>query len=148
MRYELEGNGRYLVVDDEGVHITNTMKMGRKFEKTIPYAQLVSVEYSNPGRFTGGYLYFQTIGSMGTRLKSKIDMTQDENAVFFMKQHNAIALNIKTVVEEAIVRAKTSANSPPAYSSADELLKLKQLLDAGVLTQGEFDKKKAEILGI
>lgn len=32
------------------------------------------------------------------------------------------------------------------FSAADELLKYKQLLDAGVITQEEFDKKKAELL--
>jgi len=31
-------------------------------------------------------------------------------------------------------------------SGADEILKYKQLLDAGVLTQEEFDRKKQEIL--
>lgn len=31
-------------------------------------------------------------------------------------------------------------------SAADELLKYKQLLDAGVITQEEFDKKKSELL--
>ncbi len=35
-----------------------------------------------------------------------------------------------------------------AFSSADEILKLKQLLDAGVLTQDEFDAKKRQILGL
>lgn len=33
-------------------------------------------------------------------------------------------------------------------STAEELLKFKQLLDMGVLTQEEFDKKKKELLGI
>ena len=33
-------------------------------------------------------------------------------------------------------------------SQADDLLKLKELLDSGVLTQDEFNKKKAEIMGV
>lgn len=33
-------------------------------------------------------------------------------------------------------------------SSADELLKFKQLLDAGVISQEEFDAKKKELLGL
>ena len=32
-------------------------------------------------------------------------------------------------------------------STADELFKLKELLDSGVLTQEEFDKEKEKILG-
>jgi hypothetical protein len=35
----------------------------------------------------------------------------------------------------------------PIASVADELLKLKQLLDAGVLTQSEFDAQKTKLLG-
>jgi hypothetical protein len=34
------------------------------------------------------------------------------------------------------------------FSVADELLKFKQLLDMGVLTQEEFDLKKVELLNI
>lgn len=36
----------------------------------------------------------------------------------------------------------------PASSVADEILKFKQLLDMGAITQEEFDKKKKELLGM
>jgi hypothetical protein len=36
--------------------------------------------------------------------------------------------------------------SPPQQSVAEQLTQLKQLLDAGVLTQAEFDEQKAKIL--
>lgn len=39
-------------------------------------------------------------------------------------------------------------NAVPAFSAADEILKFKNLLDMGVVTQEEFDKKKAELLGL
>lgn len=45
---------------------------------------------------------------------------------------------------QTMATAPTQASAP--VSQADELLKFKQLLDAGVLTQEEFDKKKAQIL--
>ena len=35
-----------------------------------------------------------------------------------------------------------------AASSADEIMKFKELLDSGVSTQEEFDAKKKEILGV
>jgi hypothetical protein len=35
----------------------------------------------------------------------------------------------------------------PITSVADELLKLKQLLDTGLLTQSEFDAQKTKLLG-
>ena len=41
---------------------------------------------------------------------------------------------------------KDAENAAPVFSAADEILKFKNLLDMGVLTQEEFDKKKAELL--
>ncbi|MFT8709685.1 MAG: PH domain-containing protein [Sporolactobacillus sp.] len=43
---------------------------------------------------------------------------------------------------------KNSAAETKTVSAADELLKYKQLLDAGVLTQEEFDAKKKQLLGL
>jgi hypothetical protein len=37
--------------------------------------------------------------------------------------------------------------TPTPADSYDELMKLKELLDAGVLTQAEFDAQKQKILG-
>ena len=42
------------------------------------------------------------------------------------------------------------AEAPPAAGSSDpyaDLMKMKELLDAGVLTQSEFDAQKQKILG-
>ena len=46
--------------------------------------------------------------------------------------------------------AATPAPAAPASVSeaADDLLKLKELLDAGILTQEEFDAKKKQLLGL
>lgn len=50
---------------------------------------------------------------------------------------------------EAAQEAPTDPAPPPAAPAADpygDLLKLKELLDAGVLTQAEFDTQKQKIL--
>lgn len=60
--------------------------------------------------------------------------------------------------EAAQQEAAAAAPPPPASApvqepaaapadSYDDLMKLKQLLDAGALTQAEFDAQKAKILG-
>ena len=53
-------------------------------------------------------------------------------------------------LHELVFRAKQIASTPApaAISGADELKKFKELLDAGILTQEEFDAKKKQILGI
>ena len=57
------------------------------------------------------------------------------------------------IVNKEIELFKQSKNTQPtqvvnSVSVADELIKFKQLLDIGVLTQEEFDIKKKELLGI
>jgi hypothetical protein len=57
--------------------------------------------------------------------------------------------------EEYLNRKKISSGTSDSVSAvvqsvseADELKKFKELLDAGVISQGEFDTKKKQILGL
>lgn len=50
------------------------------------------------------------------------------------------------VAEENEATSQTATEAQP--SAADEIIKFKQLLDAGILTQEEFDAKKKQLLGI
>ena len=43
---------------------------------------------------------------------------------------------------------KSDQEDEKRNDSADEIMKLKGLLDAGAITQEEFDKKKKELLGL
>jgi hypothetical protein len=55
-------------------------------------------------------------------------------------------------IEEAIATCEVTpctdqkTNTSPKFSVADELLKLKKLLDAGAITQGEYDAQKKKLL--
>lgn len=51
-------------------------------------------------------------------------------------------------VQPAPVQAAPPAPSAASDESYDELMKLKQLLDAGVLTQTEFDDQKQKVLSV
>lgn len=76
--------------------------------------------------------------------------------------HGAAQMTIKNIQKEAvkpladainneIEKHRSAANNTsiqPTVSAADELLKFKQLLDAEVITQEEFDAKKKELLGL
>ncbi len=52
--------------------------------------------------------------------------------------------------QESTTTASTTVtkNESPAQSNIDDLVKLKSLLDQGIITQEEFDAKKKEILGL
>jgi predicted Zn-dependent peptidase len=53
----------------------------------------------------------------------------------------------KTIGKVQIDAAHQHNSTTPA-SNADELKKFKELLDAGVITQEEFDAKKKQLLGL
>lgn len=65
----------------------------------------------------------------------------------------SIASGYLDTVENCINQAKKKVDSPKTttvnqVSAADEILKFKNLLDQGIITQEEFDKKKKELLGV
>jgi len=60
----------------------------------------------------------------------------------------AIATKAVTAIHQAQSEAVQPLSNAAPISQADELAKFKRLLDDGVLTQEEFDKKKSQILGL
>jgi hypothetical protein len=72
-----------------------------------------------------------------------MDATKDENTVMFNYRKNELVAEIKRYVENAMQAQRTSQTSS---SVADEIIKLKSLLDEGILTQEEFDAQKKRLL--
>ena len=60
---------------------------------------------------------------------------------------NGVAYSV-SVEETAAGAAPVAAAAPAAPSAADELLKFKQLLDMGAITEAEYNAKKAQLLGL
>lgn len=51
--------------------------------------------------------------------------------------------------ELIITRQQEKANNAPGQGSAvDKLIKYKELLDGGIISQEEFDAKKKQLLGL
>ncbi len=65
---------------------------------------------------------------------------RDRDHEAFLKWANEKGLNIKV--------ASNTDSSSENVSGADEILKYKQLLDQGIITQEEFDAKKEQILNL
>ncbi len=63
---------------------------------------------------------------------------------------NELMEEIKNYIQEKIRASKNPHPSitTQALSPAEELKKFKELLDAGILTQEEFDAKKKQLLGL
>lgn len=69
---------------------------------------------------------------------------------FNVAVNKKVAESINNTIHDVLFSLKQQkrnvAQERPASSVADELLKFKNLLDMGVITQEEFDKKKRELL--
>lgn len=65
-------------------------------------------------------------------------------------RHEIYDIVSKLLVERQTIYGKQNAVDKDVHctSSADELMKYKELLDSGVLTQKEFDAKKKQLLGL
>ncbi|MFC9539230.1 DUF4429 domain-containing protein [Lysinibacillus sp. NPDC056959] len=150
--FEFKSNGKFIVtVDDYNVKIkpkgfSNFInKGGSKGEKSIPIKSITAIQFKEPG-LTTGYIQFAYSGSSETK-GGTMAAVKDENSITFIKKELKQAREMVDLIE-----LKRHANSSPAQTSAlsasDEIIKMKELLDAGILTQEEFDTKKKQLLGI
>lgn len=134
-----------VIIDANFVRITrkglgNKITIGSSGEKAIRIDSISSVQLKEP-KLTSGYIQFTLSGNSNSQ--GVLDAAQDENSILFIKQEIDIATMIKEKVESLL--AKPGLNIAQR-SSADEIRKYKELLDDGIISQEEFDKKKASIL--
>lgn len=156
--YDIEGvRGRRIRVFEDKCVLTTRPTIGALLtanatdgEKTIYYVDCIGVQYKKSG-LAIGYLQLETASGMSN---NKHDNFFNENTFTFdpskisNESMEIVANYIKKKVDE-VKRGRTAAvNVTAPMSVADEILKLKELLDMGILTQEEFDAKKKQLLGI
>lgn len=144
----IHGGKSTVTIDDEVIRIKrkglfNNLS-GLKGEKAIKLDSISGVQFKEPG-IRAGYIQFTIPG--GKERKGVHKAVEDENAVLFSKKELHMANEIKQIVENYISN-KNNNKIPPSDSAADEIRKLADLRDSGILTDEEFDKKKKQLLGI
>lgn len=77
-----------------------------------------------------------------TRMYKFLVTFEDGSSKFYTEKEGSKKYNI--LIQH--VNFESSSNESPMISNADELRKFKELLDEGVISQEEFDKKKNELL--
>lgn len=151
--------GDILEVDRDKIVITRKgfssfLLHGLKGTKTIPISSISALQFKTANYMTNGYIQFTVPG--GNESKGGIiSAAKDENSVLFRKEHLDEALAIKDFIEDIIVhRGNISAldgeqqEQMQSFSSADEILKFKVLMDKGIITPEEFIQKKKKLLGM
>ena len=118
-----------------------------KGNKTIYLNQITGIQLKLGGPVFVGYIQFTLPGGIESS-KGAFAATQDENSVTFTASENVLATYLKEKIEELMHKSRQSTIQTVQVSSADEIKKFKQLLDEGIITKDEFDKKKKELLGL
>ncbi len=140
----VEFDGQFVTIKREGA--LARMSQGRG-EKRIAVRQITAVQMKPPGVMTNGFIQF-TIGGGVERQAAKgsrtINAASDENSVIFKKSQQADFEAVRAEIEQAIASGGAPAATAPDL--ADQLGKLAALRDQGVLTDAEFESKKADLL--
>ena len=147
----LEVYETYLTIShmQTGSLLKNLARGGALGEKRINFADLTSIQLKEPSGITVGFLQFAFPGSVESH-GGIVDSINDENSIPIMPDMVGTAREIVNFIEKKRdeLRRPQVVVAQQSASAADELLKFKTLLDAGVLTQEEFDTKKKELLGL
>lgn len=143
VRLRIKTRGSQVVVDDAGV----TLRHIGKGEKRIPYQCITSVQLRPAGLMTNGFIRFGVLG--GNEARRPLLDSSDDNGIVFGRGKNSEFAALRALVETRISKAQAAHTGSEIGSSqiADELMKLVSLRDRGVLTEAEFDRQKARLLG-
>jgi len=115
-------------------------------DKTIPYHSIAAVQLKKAG-VVAGYIQLTLIG--GSEAKSGLfQSTKDENSINFHSYNNKNKkfAEAKMLIEERILKSRNSGFQK--NSEIDDLEKLANLRDKGVISEDEFQQKKKQILGL
>lgn len=143
---QLELVGNKIVIKRKGM--LAKMTQGLKGDKEILIKQISSIQFKNAGAFTNGYIQFAFSGGKEDK-GGLFDATKDENAVMFNKKQQLNFERLKKAVEEKIDElTHPVASQTAAIDVADQIKKLADLRDNGILTDEEFNAKKKQLLSI
>lgn len=155
----LEGkqHKKLIVKDDSLILLKGETLVNKGRRKIIPIANVSGVEIKEPGPLVAGYIQIQIAGQTSGNSTFKFtggayDAALDENAVLFDSDE---CFKIAEEIQHYIItlQSKTPGGAPTTQtaqplSGADEILKYKQLMDAGIITAEEFEAKKKQLLGL
>ncbi len=155
-------NGMIILYEDRVVISRKTafgfLSQGLKGDKVYFYKDLSTIEYRKPTFWANGYIKFITAGTKETNQKLGMlgnttkEALEDPNTLIlraFNKEVPEKSEKIYNILMDKIKECKATINvvNSTQTSTADEILKFKNLLDQGIITQEEFEKKKKELLG-
>lgn len=146
-------NGQLEVFEDKIIisrkNLLGFATQGLSGNKTIPMSAIQSVQFREGGVVVNGFIQFTVMGGRESQ-GGVFNAANDENTIMLrMGEQSELGKKIKTYIENRIIElSKPQTMIVQKASTADEIIKFKGLLDAGVISQEEFDAKKEQLLGM
>ncbi|SFF72755.1 protein of unknown function [Halobacillus alkaliphilus] len=140
-----DGDKLKVTIDNEFIHfhrkgVFNSIT-GLKGKDSIRLDNISDVQFKKPGMLSG-YIQF-TLVTDKNKIKVHKAVT-DKNSIIFSKKEVSKAEEIKEIIEAYI--AENSITPYSNTSVANELEKLAELKEKGILTEKEFVNQKSKIL--
>lgn len=160
---KIDGANGCLIVYNDRVVISRKTIMGflaQRFtgDRVIPFSNISSIEFRKPTLIANGYIQFIISGTLPVRAKTGIfgtsqESLKDPNTVIFRafnsdipaKSEKIYHLILKKVEEYTKIEGKKTELIND-LSVADEIRRFKGLLEDGIISQEEFDRKKQQLL--
>lgn len=148
-------NGQVHLLEDR-VLITrqgfvSAITYGFRGDKEILISEITSIGWKEPG-LTTGYIHFEYVGGQApvrTGVFTDNSIVSNENAVLFTQDHQRDFEEFRKLLEEkrAELRKPLQVVATAAASPMEELKKLAELKELGIVTEEEFEAKKKQLLG-
>lgn len=152
--FTLDGVAGKLFVYEDKVVISRSGVMsffvhGLKGDKTLYYHHITSLQIKKASSLTNGYVQFSIQGGKES-IGGLFAAAGDENSIMFKQDKNALAQKIHDYIEKKLTDSRNlrPVSQVSQSSAADEIKKMKELLDAGAITQEEFNTFKKKTLGL
>jgi hypothetical protein len=142
----LELRGDTVTITKRG--LANALASGMNGARTIQISSITAVQMKTAGMLTPGYILFSYAGSKPF-MGGVWEATQDPDTFLFGKDLTGQVAEFKTLVEKKMRESKQPAPAPVNNSSGtltDELRKLAEFKNQGILSQAEFEAAKKKLL--
>ena len=124
--------------------ISGFLLHGSKGDKEIMISSITAIQFKKANMWVNGYIQIAFMGGMEAK-KGIFEAVSDENTVMFDVFQQDDFICIKNEMEKLMLLQNSTSD---AYSGAEEIEKLANLRDKGILTEQEFNQKKKQILDL
>jgi Domain of unknown function (DUF4429) len=157
-------NGSLIVYEDRVVLTRKTImgfiSQGFTGDRTIPFANISSVEFRKPSLLANGYIQFIVPGTLPVLAKTGIfgtsqESLKDPNTVVLRAFNSNVPVKAEAIYQlilnkidefAKIEGGKSVVTNDTKLSVADEIRKFKKLQEEGIISHEDFDRKKQQLL--